>query len=74
VAVIEINNGFIAMVEEASGKGYEVKTGTYMGRRGGRVTAIKKDRLVIREYFTDYQGKQRERNQEIKFHKTEGGE
>lgn len=74
VAVIQAGNRTLAMVEEASGKGYEVRLGTYMGRNGGQVTAIHPDSLTVTESYTDYQGKQRERTQEIKFHKNEGGE
>jgi Tfp pilus assembly protein PilP len=74
VAVVQSSKGPLAMVEEASGKGYEVRLGTYMGRNGGRVTAIEPDGLVIKEYYKDYQGNRRERTQEIKFHKIEGGE
>lgn len=74
VAIIRTSKGPIAMVEEASGKGYEVGVGTYMGRNSGRVTAITPDGLVVTEYYKDYQGKRRERTQEVKFHKSEGGE
>ncbi len=74
VAVLESSKGTIAMVEEASGKGYEVRVGTYMGRNGGRVSAINSDGLLVKEFYTDYRGKRLERVEEIKFHKNEGGE
>ena len=35
VAVVEMQNRTIAMVEEATGKGYEVAVGTYIGPNGG---------------------------------------
>ena len=38
VAVILMKNKQIAMVEEASGKGYEVGIGTYIGKNEGRVS------------------------------------
>lgn len=74
VAVIKMGNQSLAMVEEAGGKGYEVRIGTYMGRNEGRVSAIQQDKLLVKEYYRDYQGKRRERIQEIKFHRNEGGE
>lgn len=74
VAVIEMKGRSIAMVEEASGKGYEVKLGTYMGKNGGKVSAINKSGLVVKEYVIDFKGNRLERLQEIKFHKSEGGE
>ena len=74
VAVLESSKGTIAMVEEASGKGYEVRVGTYMGRNGGRVSAIDSDGLLVKEFYTDYRGERLERVEEIKFHKNEGGE
>ena len=74
VAVIQTSTGAMAMVEEASGKGYEVHVGTYMGRNGGRVSAINPDGLSIKENYKDFQGKRRERIKELKFHRNEGGE
>nr|WP_319395888.1 pilus assembly protein PilP [uncultured Desulfobacter sp.] len=74
VAVVEMQNRTIAMVEEATGKGYEVVVGTYIGPNGGRVTAITQDGIKIEENVKDFQGKERKRYEEIKFHKSEDGE
>ncbi len=74
VAVIQMTGRSLAMVEEANGKGYEVKLGTYMGQNGGQVSAINAESVVVKEYFKDFKGKRRERFQEIKFHNIEGGE
>lgn len=74
VAVVLMDDKQLAMVEESSGKGYEVTVGTYMGRNGGQVSAISRDRIVVKEYVKDYQGKRKERFQEIKFHQNKGGE
>ncbi|WDP92120.1 MAG: pilus assembly protein PilP [Desulfobacter sp.] len=74
VAVVEMKGRTVAMVEEASGKGYEVEIGTYMGRNEGRVSAITRDGISVKEYVKDFKGNRRERIQEIKFHKDEGGE
>ncbi len=74
VAIVEMPNRTIAMVEEASGKGYEVSLGTYIGKNSGRVTAITKDSLKIEETVRDYKGDLRKHFEEIKFHKSEDGE
>jgi type IV pilus assembly protein PilP len=74
VAVVEMKNRTIAMVEEATGKGYEVAIGTYIGPNGGRVVAITQDGIKIEENIKDFQGKERKRYEEIKFHKSEDGE
>ena len=74
VAVVEMQGRTIAMVEEASGKGYEVSIGTYIGPNGGRVTSITSKGIEIEETVKDYQGKHRKRYEEIKFHKSEDGE
>lgn len=73
VAVVEMQNRTIAMVEEATGKGYEVAVGTYIGPNGGRVTAITQDGIKIEENVRDFRGKERKRYEEIKFHKSEDG-
>lgn len=72
VAVVRLKGRAIAMVEESSGKGYEVGIGTYMGRNGGQVSSINPEGIVVKEYVKDYKGKPKERFQEIKFHKENG--
>lgn len=74
VAVVQGENLNVAMVEEASGKGYEVRIGTYIGRNGGRVVDIESDRIVVREMVTDFKGVVNERFQELKLHKPDSGE
>ncbi len=74
VAVVKVKGRHIAMVEESSGKGYEVVVGTYMGRHQGRVSEITRDGILIKEYVKNFKGVRKERIQEIKFHKDEGGE
>lgn len=49
VGIIRAPSGNKGMVEEASGKGYIVKKGTYIGIRAGRVIEILKDRLIVLE-------------------------
>lgn len=74
VAVILMENRQLAMVEEATGKGYEVSIGTYMGKNNGQVSKINQSSIVVKEYVKDYKGKLQARFQEIKLQKTEGGE
>jgi len=74
VAVVIMEKMQIAMVEEASGKGYEVGIGTYIGKNQGKVSAIKDSSIVITEMVRDFKGKLKERVQEIKLHKIENEE
>ena len=74
VAIVEMQNRTIAMVEEATGKGYEVAVGTYIGPNGGRVTAITQDGIKIEEKVKNFQGQERKQYEEITFHKSEDGE
>jgi type IV pilus assembly protein PilP len=45
------------MLEDAAGKGFVLREGTYVGRNSGRVTKIMKEKVVIEEEFEDTQGK-----------------
>ncbi|SDT87135.1 pilus assembly protein PilP [Desulfobacula phenolica] len=74
VAVIVMKDRQIAMVEEATGKGYEVAIGTYIGKNQGRVSEIKNNSIVIKELVRDYKGRPKERVQEIKLHKNDNEE
>ena len=74
VAVVMGENRKIAMVEEATGKGYEVRIGTYMGKNEGKVVDIQPDRIIVREMVMDFKGVVAERFQELKLHKPDSGE
>ena len=56
VAVVWGVNGSVAMVEAPDGKGYSVKRGDLIGRRGGRVKRIEKNMVVVEEKFTEATG------------------
>ncbi|MDY0219554.1 MAG: pilus assembly protein PilP [Desulfobacterium sp.] len=71
VAVVLAESGKIAMIEEASGKGYVVRVGTYIGKDAGTVVQILKDRIVINETITDFRGEEISRTREMKLHKQE---
>ena len=55
-----------ALVQEASGKGYVVKQGTYIGNKGGQVSKILKDRIMVEEKYLDVFGKISVRERELK--------
>ena len=74
VAVILMKNKQIAMVEDASGKGYEIGVGTYIGKSQGRVSEIKNSSIVIKELVQDYKGRRKEHVQEIKLYKNDNEE
>jgi len=48
-AIISTPSGRKALVEEASGKGYVIRKGTYIGVHEGRVVEIASDRVIVRE-------------------------
>lgn len=71
-AVIQLSHRNIALVQEASGKGYVVKLGTYMGENGGRVSMIGKYSVVIEEKSKNIFGKTETKKIELKLKKQPG--
>ncbi|MDQ6966272.1 MAG: pilus assembly protein PilP, partial [Mariprofundaceae bacterium] len=49
VAIMKMGDAHAAMVEDPEGKGYVVRTGTYIGRDNGRVVKISARRVEIME-------------------------
>ncbi len=74
VAVIQMKDKKIAMVEEANGKGYEVGIGTYIGKNQGRVSDITSSSILVKELIRDYRGRVKEKMKEIKLNKLSDGE
>jgi type IV pilus assembly protein PilP len=72
VGIILASSGNRALVEEASGKGYVVKKGTYIGINGGKIIRIKKEKVIVEEEFEDVFGKISTRQREIKLPKPPG--
>lgn len=62
----------LALVEDNNGKGYIVKTGTYIGEQGGRVAEINESKLIIEEDYKDVFGKTSVRQIELKLQKQPG--
>ena len=63
-----------AMVQEASGKGYIVQKGTYIGTNSGIVTRIGKEKIIIEESYTDFKGEDKNRKREMKLQKQDNKE
>ena len=72
VGIVSIPGRSMGMVEEAGGKGYVVRKGTYMGVNSGRVVEIAKDRVVIEEEVENFLGKIVVRTRELKLQKPLG--
>ncbi len=72
VGIIMASSGNRALVEEASGKGYVIKNGTYIGINSGKVVTIRKEKVVVEEEIEDVFGKTKLRQREIKLPKPPG--
>jgi type IV pilus assembly protein PilP len=55
-----------ALVRDSKGDGHVIKVGTPIGRRGGRVTEILEDKVVVRESFKDIRGRELSRERILK--------
>lgn len=73
VAILSTPEGNIALVEDATGKGYFVKKGTWVGKNDGKVTKILKDRVIVEEVYQDILGKLKANEISIFLHKVEEG-
>lgn len=74
VAIMHAKSGNKALVEEASGKGYIVAKGSYMGINSGRVAKILKDSIIIEEEAENIIGKRIIQERELKLQKPLGEE
>jgi type IV pilus assembly protein PilP len=61
-----------AVFEEASGKGYIITEGTYIGLNSGKVVGIEADKVLIEEEFEDIYGKTITQKKEITLPKPPG--
>jgi type IV pilus assembly protein PilP len=71
-AIMRSNEGNSAIVEDATGKGYIIRKGTYIGLNSGQVTQIKRDSVMIEEEVEDVSGEFRMQNIELKLQKPAG--
>jgi type IV pilus assembly protein PilP len=72
VATVRSPNGNAALVEDASGKGFIVKKGTYIGINAGSVVQIIKDRIVVEEEIETLLGEISLQKRELKLQKPPG--
>jgi Tfp pilus assembly protein PilP len=72
VGIIQASGGNKGLVQEASGKGYIISMGTYMGTHGGRVVNIANDRVIVEEEVDDVLGKLTLQKRELKLQKPFG--
>ena len=72
VGIIRSPSGNKALVEVASGKGYIVKEGTYVGVKSGKVVKIVKDSLIVEEEAEDLYGNVTINKRELKLQKPLG--
>jgi Tfp pilus assembly protein PilP len=72
VGVIRAESGDKGLVQEASGKGYIISSGTYIGTNGGKVIEILPDRVIIEEEVEDVLGKLGIQKRELKLQKPFG--
>ena len=71
-AILRTGKGNSAIVEDATGKGYVVRKGTYIGLNSGQVTRISKSSVMIEEEIEDVSGEFRIQNIELKLQKPAG--
>ena len=72
--IIQAPGGNRAIVTEASGKGYVIREGTFIGKQSGRVNEILKDRVIVEEEVENVLGKVILRTRELKLQKPPGEE
>jgi len=56
----------VAMVEDPQGIGHLMRRNSFVGKRGGRVTQIKRDEVVVTEIFKGPDGKPHPNNIDLK--------
>ena len=71
-AIIRAPSGNRALVEDATGKGYVVTNGTYIGLNSGKVVQITKDRVIVEEEIENVLGELTLKNSELKLQKPAG--
>lgn len=74
VGIVRVGGGSKALVEEASGKGYIITKGTFIGIHSGKVVDILPDRIVVEEKDEDIYGNVTILKRELKFQRPSGEE
>jgi type IV pilus assembly protein PilP len=71
-AIMRTARGNSAIVEDATGKGYVIKKGTYIGLNSGQVVQIDKSKVVVEEELENVLGELIIQNTELKLQKPAG--
>jgi type IV pilus assembly protein PilP len=71
-AIMRTSRGNKAIVEDATGKGYVIAKGTYVGLNSGQVMVIDSDRVVVEEEIENVLGELTIQNTELKLQKPAG--
>lgn len=58
IAIVQSKQGNWAMVRDAKGLGYVIKKGTAIGLNEGVVQDIRDKKVIVREKFRDYRGRE----------------
>jgi type IV pilus assembly protein PilP len=74
VGIIWSKSGNLAMVEDATGKGYVIAKGTYIGVHGGKVVKITNDGAIVQESLENVFGKRTVKQKELKLQGPAGEE
>ena len=72
VGIITASSGNKALVEESNGKGYVIRTGTYIGTNAGKVVKIQSNKVIVAEEYEDVVGNVTLKNKELKLPKPPG--
>jgi len=72
VAIVRAESGNRALVQDATGKGYVLNLGTYIGIHSGIVKEIQKDKVIVEEEVEDIYGKESLREREMVLQKPLG--
>lgn len=62
-----------AILEDSTGKGYIISKGTYIGKKGGVVRSIERNKIIIERKFVNYLGKIKRKIIVVNLRKLEGG-
>lgn len=71
VGIILSPEGNKALLEDASGKGWVISKGSYLGPNSGKVVAIEKDRVIVAEEVEDATGNVTVQRKELRLHKNQ---
>ena len=74
VGIVKASERNMGMVQEAGGKGYVIRKGTYIGVNSGQVIEIENGRVLIEEEVENFLGKIVIRTRELKLQKPLGEE